>query len=80
MPQKPTKIYQKRNFPYEKCLIPIKYLDSKQFIKASYSWNKKKSKKKNRRASPYRHKNRKKNLVEENFFFFIFHLHLAPKA
>ena len=46
MPQKSTKIYQKRNFPYEKCLIPIKYRDSKQFIKASYSWNKKKSKKK----------------------------------
>ena len=61
MPQKSTKIYQKRNFPYEKFLIPIKYLDYKQFTKASYSWNKKKSLKKNRRASPYRHKNRKKN-------------------
>ena len=68
MPQK-RKNYQKRNFPYEKCLIPIKYLDSKQFIKASSSWNKKKSLKKIVGLRRKGTKIEKKNLVEEIFFF-----------
>ena len=46
MPQKSTKIYQKRNFPYEKCLIPIKYLDYKQFTKLAIAGIRKNLKKK----------------------------------